>query len=304
MEENKREFKLMRRRGFSAEYIFDFFNILFLGFLAVCCVLPFINVIAVSLSDSSAATAGMVGLWPVKFSLDSYMFAFQKVRFLLSMKNSAIRVILGVAVNMALTIITAYPLSKTVKELKGRTFFAWFFVITMLIGGGTIPTYLIVMWTGLRNTVWSMILPGAVPVYNVVILLNFFKQLPKELEESAVIDGAGDFRILLRIIIPLSMPCIATLIVFQTVGHWNDWFSGMIYLDNIEKYPLATYLHNVLQRPNFDNMELQEIQRVMKISNRTLSDAQILIGALPIIMVYPFLQRFFVKGMVLGSLKG
>jgi putative aldouronate transport system permease protein len=141
-------------------------------------------------------------------------------------------------------------------------------------------------------------------VYNVVVLLNFFRQLPKELEESAVLDGAGDFRILYRIYVPLSVPCIATLIIFQTVGHWNEWFSGMVYLDQIEKYPLATYLHNVLTRPSFDNMEMHEIQRIMKISNRTLGNAQIMIGALPTILSYPFLQRFFVKGMTLGSLKG
>jgi putative aldouronate transport system permease protein len=283
---------------------FEIVNTAVLGFLALICVLPFINVIAVSLSDSAAATAGMVGLWPVKFSLDSYVFAFQKVRFMLSMLNSARRVILGVGANMLLTILTAYPLSKSKSDLRGRSAFSWFFVTTMLIAGGMIPTYLIVMWTGLRNSVWSMILPGAVPVYNVVVLLNFFKQLPKELEESALLDGAGDFRILYRIYVPLSVPCIATLVIFQTVGHWNDWFSGMVYLDQIEKYPLATYLHNVLTRPSFDNMEMHEIQRIMKISNRTLGNAQIMIGALPIILVYPFLQRYFVKGMTLGSLKG
>ncbi|MDR1059805.1 MAG: carbohydrate ABC transporter permease [Clostridiales bacterium] len=293
--------RLSKLRAWSA---FDVVNAIFLAALAATCVLPFVNVIAVSLSDSAAATANLVGFWPVSFSLDSYAFAFQKARFLASIWNSAARVVLGVAVNIALTIVTAYPLSKTGKEFRGRTAFAWFFVITMLIGGGMIPTYLIVMWSGLRNTIWSMIIPGAVPVFNVVILLNFFRQLPKELEESAILDGAGDWRVLLQIYLPLSMACIATLIVFQTVAHWNEWFSGMIYLDSIEKYPLATYLHNVLQRPSFDNMELQEIQRVMKISNRTLSSAQILIGALPVILVYPFLQRFFVKGMTLGSLKG
>lgn len=293
-----------KRRAFKSEYIFEIFNCLILGILALCCLLPFVNVVAVSLSDSSAATAGMVGLIPVKFSLASYQFVFQKVRFWLSMRNSLVRVLLGGFTNMLLTIITAYPLSKSKKELKGRSVFSWFFVVTMLIGGGMIPTYLIVIWTGLRNTVWALILPGAVPVYNVVILQNFFKQIPKELEESALLDGAGDWRILAQIYLPLSMPCIATLIIFVTVGHWNEWYAGMVYLDNIEKYPLATYLHNVLIRPSFDNMELDEIQRVMQISNRTLGNAQITIAALPIILIYPFLQRYFVKGLTLGSLKG
>jgi len=291
-------------RRYKNEWIFDIFNYLILGILALSCLLPFVNVLAVSLSDSSAATANIVGLWPVKFTWSAYTFAFQKVRFLLSMLNSLERVLLGVSVNTVLTILTAYPLSKAKGVLKGRTAFVWFFAVTMLIGGGIIPLFLIVTWTGLRNTIWSLILPGAVPVYNVVIMLNFFRQLPAELEESAQLDGAGDWNVLLRIFVPLSMPCIATLIVFTAVAHWNDWYSGMVYLDSIEKYPLATYLHNVLQRPNFDDMQLSEIQRIMKITNRTLSSAQIMIGALPIILVYPFFQRFFVKGVMIGSLKG
>jgi putative aldouronate transport system permease protein len=284
--------------------VFDVVNYIFLGLLALSCLLPFVNVLAVSLSDSASATANVVGLWPVQFSLASYQFAFQKIRFLTSMVNSVQRMVAGLALSMVLTVLTAYPLSKADRVLKGRTPLAWFFVLTMLISGGMIPTYLIVMWTGLRNTLWALILPGAVPVYNVVIMLNFFKQIPGELEESALLDGAGDWSILLRIFVPLSLPCIATFIVFTTVAHWNEWFSGMVYLDNIEKYPLATYLHNVLQRPNFDDMELKEIQRVMKITNRTLSSAQIMIGALPVMLVYPFMQRFFVKGLMLGSLKG
>lgn len=294
----------IKRRMFRHGWVFDIVNGFILLLLALSCVLPFVNVLAVSFSDSASATAGMVGLIPVNFSLASYTFVFQKVRFLLSMRNSFVRVLVGTSVNMLLTIITAYPLSKSSQEFKGRMGFAWFFAITMLIGGGLIPSYLIVTWTKLRNTIWSMVLPGAVPVYNVVILLNFFKQLPKELEESALLDGAGDWRILWRIAVPLSMPCLATLIIFVTVGHWNEWYSGMVYLDNIEKYPLATYLHNVLIRPDFDNMKLDEVQRIMQISSRTLSNAQIMVGALPIILIYPFLQRYFVKGLTLGSLKG
>ena len=297
----------MRKLAFKSEYIFDIVNYLFITLLALSCVLPFINVMAVSFSDSSAAMSGRVGLWPVNFTLESYRLAFQKPRFFTSMYNSLIRVLVGVSVNMALTILVAYPLSKTKEVFKGRTFFSWFFVVTMLIGGGMIPTYLIVTWTGLRNTIWSMILPGAVPVYNMVIMLNFLRQIPHELEESAFLDGAGDFRILLQIYLPLSLPCIATLVIFLTVGHWNDWFSGMVYMDRIIRYPLATYLHNVLQLPNFDQIDTmtpEERSRMLQISPRTLQNAQITMSTIPIIMVYPFLQRFFVKGLTLGSLKG
>jgi putative aldouronate transport system permease protein len=292
------------KTSFKGEKVFDFFNGFILIFLALTCLLPFVHVLAVSLSDSPSASAGRVGLWPINFNLEAYMFAFQKKRFIGSMLTSVNRLWLGVLVNTVLTILTAYPLSKSGRELKGRTVFAWFFVITMLIGGGLIPTYMVVMGTGLRNTIWALIIPGAVPVFNVVILLNFFRQLPKELEESAFLDGAGQWRILLQIFIPLSVPALATLVIFQAVGHWNEWFSGIIYMENIEKYPLASYMQNILVRPNFDDMSADEIRDVLKISDRSFSAAQIMISTLPIILVYPFLQRYFVKGMVLGSLKG
>lgn len=294
-------------KRFKSELAFDMVNYFLLAVLAISCLLPFINVLAVSLSDSASATAGRVGLLPVNMNFVAYRHALAKPRFLQSMLNTLIRVLLGVALNMALTALTAYPLSKTRQDLKGRTVLSWFFVITMLIGGGMVPAFLIVVWTGLKNTLWSLILPGALPVFNMVILLNFFRQLPHELEESAVLDGAGDFTILLRIYLPLSVPCLATLVVFQTVGHWNDWFSGSVYLDEVSKYPLATYLHNVLQMPNFDtlsSMTSDQVIQALKLSPRTLTNAQIVLSTLPVVIVYPFLQKYFVKGMTLGSLKG
>lgn len=292
------------KRSICKDGVFNIFNYALMIFLALTCLLPFIHVLAVSFSDSPSASAGRVGLWPVNFNLDSYIFAFRKKRFLTSMLTSVNRVCLGVFFNTLLTILTAYPLSKPQKELRGRTLFSWFIVLTMLINGGLIPTYMVVMGTGLRNSIWALILPGAVPVFNVVVLLNFFKQIPRELEESAFLDGAGQWRILARIFVPLSIPALATLVIFQAVGHWNEWLSGLIYMDSIDRYPLASYMQNILVRPNFDNMSVEEIKQVLNISNRSFSAAQIMISTLPIITVYPFLQRYFVKGLVLGSLKG
>ena len=293
-----------KRKKFHSDNIFDIFNVIFLGLLAVTCVLPFINVLSVSMSSAAAAAAGDVTFWPIGFNLDSYVHALSKVRFLVSMRTSVIRVILGLAVNISLVVLTAYPLSKSKAVLRGRTAFSWFFVVTMLIGGGLIPTFLIVKMTGIMDTMWALILPGAVPVFNVVILLNFFRQIPKEYEESSIIDGAGQWTTLLRIFVPLSKACLATLVLFTAVGHWNEWFSGQIYLNRIEDYPLATYLRAAMARPNFDSSNFAEIQRFSQVTSRTLSNAQIMIGALPIIAIYPFLQRFFVKGMMLGGLKG
>lgn len=286
------------------EGTFNFFNYSFLILLGLACLFPFVHVLAVSLSSSSAASAGIVGLWPVDITADAYRFAFSKPRFMGSMLTSLKRVLLGVSINTVLTILTAYPLSKSKKDLKGRTAIAWYFVLTMLFSGGLIPTYLVVSATGLRNTLWSLILPGAVPIYNVVVLLHFFKQTPRELEESAFLDGAGQWRILMSIYIPLAVPALATLVIFSTVAHWNEWFSGMIYMNEISRYPLATYLQNVVARPNFDNMSMEELRQLANVSDRSFAAAQIIIATLPVIMVYPFLQRYFIKGMVVGSLKG
>jgi len=297
----------MKKDMLNSNRVFDVFNYFIIGILALACVLPFIHVLAISFSDSAAVTSGRVGLWPVNFTPESYLLGMRRPRFFTSMWNSVERVAVGVLVNMLITILTAYPLSKAKGVFKGRTFFSWFFVITMLIGGGMIPTFIIVSLTGLRNTIWALVLPGALPIFNMVVLLNFFRQLPHELEEAAVIDGAGDFRILFQIFVPLSIPCLATLVIFQTVGHWNDWFGGLIYMDRIDNYPLATYMYNVLQMPNFDQisqMTAEERRRMLQITPRTLQAAQIIMSTLPIVLVYPFLQRFFVKGLTLGSLKG
>jgi len=297
----------MQKNHFISEYIFDILNYTFLGLLALSCLLPFINVLAISLSDSSAAAVTTVGFWPVKFSLESYLMAVAKPRFFTSMWNSVVRLVLGVGCNMLAVILTAYPLSKTKKDLPGRTIIVWFFMVTFLVSGGLVPSYLVVVGTGLKNTVWALILPGVLNVYNMVILLNFFRQLPHELEESAVIDGAGDMRILVQIFLPLSLPCLATLVVFGAVGHWNEWFGGVLYMDRIKDYPLATYMHNVLKRPAFDTlaqMTPEEQRKALQISPRSLSSAQVVMSTLPIIIVYPFLQRYFVKGMTLGALKG
>jgi putative aldouronate transport system permease protein len=286
------------------EKVFDVFNYILLTLLALSCILPFIHMFATSLSSSAAATQGRVGLWPKDFTFSSYEFAFQRPDFIRSFGVTIQRVILGLGVNMLLMILTAYPLSKSKKEFIGRTPIAWFFVITMFVGGGLIPTYMIVVGTGLKNTLWSLILPGAVPIFNMVILLNFFRQIPKEIEESALIDGAGQNRILWQIFVPLSIPALATLTIYTVVGHWNEWFSALIYMDNAKNYPLQTYLQNVITIPDFSLMDPLQRELMQKISKKTFRAAQIIIATVPILVVYPFMQKYFVTGMTLGSLKG
>ena len=271
--------------------------------LALICVIPLLHVLAMSFSSSSAAAAGEVLLWPKEFTLNSYAFVAKRIQFWRSMGVTIIRVTLGSALNVLMAILCAYPLSKDKSEFKFRTFYAWFFFITMLFNGGLIPWFLTIKQLGLLNSIWALILPGAVPVFSVIILLNFFRQVPKSLEEAARIDGAGHFRILWQIYVPLSMPAIATILLFALVFHWNSWFDGLILMNSPDKYPLQSYIQTIVVQRSYDQLSREEIQQLATISDKTLRSAQIFLGSLPIIAVYPFLQKFFVKGMVLGGVK-
>ena len=283
--------------------VFNVFNILiFIGYCVVC-LAPLIHILAISLSASSSVSAGKVTLWPVDFTLKSYEYVIAKKEFWSGLRVSGIRVILGVAVNMLLTAIAAFPLSKTTKEFRAKNIFIWFFIFTMLFSGGMIPTYMIVRYTGLLDSIWALILPGAVPVFNVILLMNFFKAVPRELEESAFMDGAGYFTILWKITLPLSLPALATLTVFSMVGHWNAWFDGMIYMSDSRNYPLQTYLQSILVSTNVKLMTKAQAELLRLISDRTLKAAQVFIAAIPILLVYPFLQKYFVSGLTLGSVK-
>ena len=271
------------------------------------CVLPFVHLLAVSFSSSTAVSAGKVGFIPVDFNLASYEFALAGGRFLHSMLISFERVIIGVGINLILMILTAYPLSKTKKQVAGRNIYMVFFMITMLVSGGMIPTYLVVTSLGLKDTIWALVLPGALPVYNMIVLMNFMRELPEEMEEAAAIDGASPIQILVKILLPVLKPALATVGLFCIVAHWNDWFSGMIYMDNINNYPLQTYLQSLLQ--NFNKMIQQgrtgDMAEIMsQLNERTGRAAQLFLGSIPVMVVYPFLQKYFTKGLVLGSVKG
>lgn len=294
----------MKIKKSPGEKTFDILNYIFLGFLGLLCLIPIIHLVALSLSSSAAATAGLVSFWPIQPTAASYQYAFQKPEFLRAFGITLLRVLIGIPTNMILIILTAYPLSKRKGELPGRTFFSWFLMLTMFVNGGLIPTYLVVNATHITNTVLALILPGAVSVYNVTILLNFFRQTPKELEESAVIDGASQMVCLTRIYVPLAVPCLATLFIFCIVGHWNAWFDGMIYMSSSTNYPLMTYLQNVIATPDFSLLDVNQLELMSKISSKTFQAAQIVIATFPILVVYPFMQKYFVKGMILGAMKG
>ncbi|BBH19024.1 protein LplC [Paenibacillus baekrokdamisoli] len=278
-------------------------NVAILTFVLILGIVPFIHLLSVSLSSNTAAMAAEVKLWPVGFSFEAYRYLGQKVEFIRSLGISLERVALGTIVNMLLVIITAYPLSKSHAQFRYRTVYVWFFAITMFFGGGLIPTYIIIKETGLLNSIWSLVLPGALNVWNTVMLLNFFRGIPKDLDEAATIDGASHWMTLWKIYMPISLPALATIVLFTVVGHWNSWFDGILYMNSPEKYPLQSYLSTLVTSINKQAISLDDLKRLESISEKTLRTAQIFLGALPIMLVYPFLQRYFIKGITVGSVK-
>lgn len=283
--------------------LFNVFNVMFLMLCAATCIFPFINVLAVSLSSSAAVAAGRVFLLPVEFTLESYKFVVEKPEFFKAFGISVLKVIVGVPVNMALTILLSYPLAKTKAEFRGRNFYMWFILITMVFSGGLIPWYMIISKMGLINSFWALIIPSAVPVYNVVLLTNFFKSIPKSIEEAAYLDGASHLTIMWRIFVPLSKASIATLVLFCIVTHWNAWFEGIILMNDTTKYPLQSYLQTVIVNRDVKLMTAQSLQVLSTVSERTSRAAQVFVATVPVLIVYPFLQKYFASGITVGGVK-
>lgn len=287
--------------------LFSVFNVLFIGTAAFICLVPFLNLLAISLSSSAAAATGKVLFWPIEFDLSAYKYILNSERFVNSFVISLQRVLLGVSINLFMILITAYPLSKSSNGFKSRSFYSWFFVVTMLFAPSLIPSFLVVKNLGLIDSIWALVLPGALPVFSMVVMLNFFRGLPAELEEAAHIDGAGHFRILWQIFIPLSKPSIATVALFCIVGHWNAWFDGMIYMNRPENYPLQSYLQSIVVTPEtilrIMNPSEEMLKLLQSISNKTAQSAQLFVATIPVLVAYPFLQKYFTTGLVMGSVK-
>lgn len=271
-------------------------------FMTMCCLFPLLNMVAISFSDKAAASANMVGLVPVDFTTSAYKTLLGESQFWVSFWISIKRVFLGTIINMILTILLAYPLSKSKREFKGHDVYMYIVIFAMLFSGGMIPIYLTIKSYGLLNSIWALILPGAVPVFNVILLMNFFKGVPKSLEEAAAIDGASKLTILLQIYLPISMPALATIILFCIVNHWNDFFSGLVYMNKTSMYPLQTYI----QQLSVDMSQItdpEQLKRFAQVSNKTLDAAKIVVSTIPLLIIYPFLQKYFVSGIVIGAVK-
>jgi putative aldouronate transport system permease protein len=286
-----------------ANRLFDLTNYLLLALFGLACLLPMIHMIAVSLSNRSASMGGFVTLWPVGFTWQNYAEILAAGPVYQAFLISVQRTVFGTAINMALTVLAAYPLSKTPQEFKGRNWFMWLLVVALLFNGGLIPWFLVIRNLGLLNSLWALILPGALPIWNVILLMNFFREIPKELEEAAIIDGASYWNTLWHIFLPLSVPALATLTLFAAVGHWNAWFDGMILITRNALYPIMTFLRTVVIDMNLQILSVNN-EDIYNLSDRSIRAANIVVATVPILLVYPFLQRYFIHGIRLGAVKG
>lgn len=286
--------------------VFDVFNFLIISFLTVSCVVPLLNILAYSFSSSQAIIENRVTLWPVEFTLKAYEYVLTNERFWLSMAVTAKRVILGVIINVIMIVLVAYPLSKPDHQFPARKYYVGFLVCMMLFNGGMMPTYFIVAKTGLIDTIWSLVLPNAVPISSCIILMNFFRGIPRELEESALLDGANQFQIMTQIFLPISKPSLATVTLFSLIMHWNSWFDGLLYSNHTENYPMQSYLQTIVVSTTnaMENMDVDKMLAMLSVNETNMQSAQIFISMIPLMLIYPFLQKYFTSGLVMGSVKG
>lgn len=283
--------------------LFDGVNVLLLLLLSLSTLFPFLYILATSLSPVEQVLRGGFILWPERITWDAYKTILSNGNFVHSVYVTAFVTVVGTLVNLVLTAFMAYPLSK--KRLRGRRFVLFLVVFSMLFNGGMIPTYIVVKSVGLLNTLWALILPGAISAFNLIILKNFFQSIPEELEEAARIDGCRNFGVLFKIVIPLSMPALATFTLFYAVGNWNQFFNAVLYITKPELWTVQVFLRQMIFQGSTQDMLGQAgMVTDVQIIPTTIQMAAIIIATVPILFVYPFLQKHFAKGVLLGSVKG
>ena len=286
----------IRTRG---ERIFNVINIIIVTLVGLLCLAPFIHVIAKSFSGNMPLVLKKVYFWPKEFQLDNYSFVLSNKQYLVSMKNSVIITVCGTVLSMVITFLTAFVFTR--QNLPFQKLYVGLFIFTMFFGGGIIPTYLLFSSVGLLDTYAVLILPGGVGVFNIILMRNFMESISPSLEESARIDGASNMVILFKIILPLSIPAIATISLFFAVGKWNAYFNAVIYTTRKDLMPIQLYLRNILQ--NLDLLAEEDPEQLAYVSTEGVRASTTISAILPILCVYPFLQKYFVGGMMIGAVQ-
>ena len=288
-----------------SDQFFTVINYTILSLFLITILYPLIYVVSASISSSEAVISGKVWLWPVNPSLEGYNAVFKHKLIWSGFMNSIYYTVAGTLINVVMTILAAYPLSR--RDFYGKNVFMFLFVFTMMFSGGLIPTYMLVKDLGLLNTTWSMLLPGALGVWNMIITRTYFQTtIPDELLEASQLDGCTDFQFIWKIVLPLSGPIIAVIALFYAVGHWNSYFNALIYLKKQSLYPLQLVLRDILVQNDVDmNMLVDVAEQARREGLRELLKySLIVVATVPLLIVYPFVQKYFVKGIMIGSLKG
>lgn len=279
------------------------FNSILLTLAALTCLLPLLNILAMSLSGSRAVLSGEVGIWPVEFTLKSYEALIGGSPIFQAFRNSVILTVAGVALCMLFTLLAAYPLSRRAFYLKKPITLA--IVFTMLFTGGIIPHYLLIDWLGLVNTYWALWLPALVSPFNMLIMKNYFEHLPEEMEEAARIDGCGEWAFIVKVVLPLSLPMLATIALFYGVNFWNSFFQVLIYINDTQKYNLTVLVQQMVRSTSvlleFTSVSPEEMNQFPP---EGVKSAGVMVLLLPMLIVYPFIQKYFVKGVMIGAIKG
>ncbi|WP_314001266.1 carbohydrate ABC transporter permease [uncultured Paenibacillus sp.] len=295
---------LLKRKS-KGDFLFDLMNYTFLTIGMLLILYPLFFVLIASVSDPNAIYAGDVWLYPKGLTLDGYQRIFNDSAIWIGYANSLLYAIAGTAISVTLTLFAAYPLSR--KDFIGRNVFMWFFMLTMFFGGGLIPTYLLIKDLGMINTIWALVIPGAAGVFNIIIVRTFFQStIPDEMREAAFIDGCSNTKFFLQIVIPLSKPIIAVMVLFHVVGFWNGFFDALIYLSDQAKYPLQLILRNILVQNQVNSSMMVDVESYAAKLRVTelIKYGVIIVASLPLLVLYPFLQRYFVQGVMIGSIKG
>ncbi|OXM86585.1 carbohydrate ABC transporter permease [Paenibacillus rigui] len=286
----------------TGEKIFYLINYIILAGFALTCLLPFVHIAAVSLSERGAVESGHVSLWPIGLQVSAYKFFFVATPALKALKNSLLITVAGVAISMLGTILAAYPLSRS--YLAGKRYLVLAMVFTMLFSGGVIPTYLVVKSLSLIDSYWSIWLTGFISTYNMLLMRSYFENIPHEVEEAARIDGCGDTMLLWRIILPLSLPMLATLALFYGVHYWNAFMSVLMYINKTDLQNLTVIVQAVLQKSDVVSTATTDPMEQQLVMNEMIKAVGVVVMVVPMLLVYPFLQKYFVKGVMLGSVKG
>lgn len=286
-----------------SDRIFDIINITILSMIMIIILYPLIFVVSASFSETMLVIQGKVRFLPKGLNLEAYKAVFRNENIITGYKNTIAYTFVGTIVNLIMTTIGAYPLSR--KDFRGRTIFTLFFMFTMFFSGGLIPTYLVIKKLGLYDNFWVMILPGAISVWNMTIMKSFFAtSIPTELQEAAVIDGCGNIGVLRKIVIPLSFPILAVMLMYYGVAHWNSFFTALIYIPDSKKYPLQLVIRGILIQNDMAEMLDADAAVQQKMLAEGIKYAVIVVSSLPVLLLYPILQKYFVKGVMLGAVKG